>query len=156
MNCRLSSPGCLDDVVLSAHAASAHAQVRDARRRMIGPFLVTRRTSASSAPECDHRGVCGHRLCELIDMSSCSLAIHRSRGCRPGLAPRTVAPEVFDEVRALVATIAARDERVRDAAVRLAQVVRREALDNRNLVALAHDEDADLGAALAALCVRRR
>jgi hypothetical protein len=100
---------------------------------------------------------CRHLLCELIG-DSCSLATNRSRGCRPGLASKDVAPAVFDEVRRLVAVIdpRARDERVRSAAARLAQLVRREALDDRNLVALARDEDPDLAEALAELCVRRR
>jgi hypothetical protein len=100
---------------------------------------------------------CRHLLCELIG-GPCSLATNRTRGCRPGLAPKTAAPEVFDEVRALVAQIDPedRDERGRAAAARLARIIRREALDDRNLVALARDEEPELGAALAALCVRRR
>jgi hypothetical protein len=100
---------------------------------------------------------CRHLLCELIG-GSCSLATNRTRGCRPGLAPKTVALEVFDEVRELVALIDPQtgDERSRSAAARLARIIRREALDDRNLVALARDEEPELGAALAALCVRRR
>lgn len=100
---------------------------------------------------------CRHLLCELIG-GACSLATNRTRGCRPGLAPKTAAPEVFDEVRALVAGIDPQtlDERSRSAAARLAQIIRREALDDRNLIALARDEEPELGAALAALCVRRR
>jgi hypothetical protein len=100
---------------------------------------------------------CRHLLCELIG-GSCSLVTNRSRGCRPGLAPKDVAPAVFDEVRRLLAVIdpRVRDERVRSAAARLAQLVRREALDDRNLVALARDEEPDLAEALAELCVRRR
>jgi len=99
---------------------------------------------------------CGHPLCELIG-GSCSLATGRSRGCRPGLASRTIAPEVFDEVRALVAVIesAAGDEAVREAAVRLAAIVRREARDDRLLVVIARDEEPDLAPALARLCLRR-
>src|SRR5262245_24890965 len=99
---------------------------------------------------------CRHPLCELIG-GACGLATNRTRGCRPGLAPKAAAPEVFDEVRGLVALIdpQARDERSRSAAARLARIIRREALDDRNLVALARDEDPELGAALAALCVRR-
>jgi len=100
---------------------------------------------------------CRHLLCELIG-DSCSLATNRSRGCRPGLASKDVAPAVFDEVRRLLAVIdpRVRDERARSAAARLAQLVRREALDERNLVALARDEEPDLAEALAELCVRRR
>jgi hypothetical protein len=60
---------------------------------------------------------CGHLLCELIDDRSCSLATGRSRGCRPNLTSKTIAPEVIDEVRALLGTIDLRD---RDAAIRLA------------------------------------
>ncbi|HWO21101.1 MAG TPA: hypothetical protein VNO30_20175 [Kofleriaceae bacterium] len=100
---------------------------------------------------------CRHLLCELAG-GTCSLATNRSRGCRPGLASKLVAPAVFDEVRGLLAVIdpQVRDDRVRAAAVRLAQIIRREALDDRNLVALARDEEPDLAAALAELCVRRR
>jgi hypothetical protein len=100
---------------------------------------------------------CGHLLCELID-GSCSLASGRSRGCTPGLAPKNVAPEVFDEVRALLAVIdpEVRDDRSRAAAVRLAEIIRREARDDRNLLALARTDEPELAPALAALCVRRR
>ena len=98
--------------------------------------------------------MCGHPLCELIG-TGCSLATNRSRGCRPQLAAREVAPEVFVEVRALVAAIA-RDAERAGAATRLAQIIRREALDDRNLVVLARDEDPELAAALARLCVRQR
>lgn len=100
---------------------------------------------------------CGHPLCELIG-GDCSLATRRSRGCTPGLASKSVAPEVFDEVRALVAVIDPDrpDERGREAAVRLAAIVRREARDDRLLVVLARDEEPELASALARLCVRRR
>jgi len=100
---------------------------------------------------------CRHLLCELIG-GSCSLATNRTRGCRPGLAPKTVAPEVFDEVRELVALIdpQACDERSRSAAARLARIIRREALDDRNLVALISDDEPELAPALARLCSRRR
>jgi hypothetical protein len=69
-----------------------------------------------------------------------------------------VAPEVFDEVRALVAVIDLDhpDERGREAAVRLAAIVRREAREDRLLVVLARDEEPELASALARLCVRRR
>jgi hypothetical protein len=97
-----------------------------------------------------HTPGCRHLLCERIG-GPCSLATNRSRGCRPGLASKEIAPEIFDEVRALVARL----DRDPPAAVRLAQLIRREALDNRNLVALARDEDPELAAVLAALCVRR-
>jgi hypothetical protein len=100
---------------------------------------------------------CGHLLCELID-DSCSLATGRSRGCRPGLASKSVAPEVFEEVRALLAVIdpRVRDERVHAAAVRLAEIIRREAREDRHLLALASIDEPDLAPALAQLCVRQR
>jgi hypothetical protein len=100
---------------------------------------------------------CGHLLCELIG-GPCSLATRRSRGCRPNLVPRQIAPELLDEVRALLALIdpAVRDPRIREAAVRLAEIVRREALDDRPLLAYARIEEPELAPALARLCVRRQ
>jgi hypothetical protein len=64
---------------------------------------------------------------------------------------REVAPEVFEEIRALLARI---DQR--DAAIQLARIVRREALDDRNLVAIARSEELELADQLAELCTRRR
>jgi len=93
---------------------------------------------------------CGHPLCELIG-GACSLATNRSRGCRPQLAARELAPEVLVELRELLGAIARRE---RPAAVRLAQLIRREALDNRNVLVLAREEDPELAAGLASLCVR--
>lgn len=100
---------------------------------------------------------CGHPICELIERG-CSLATGRSRGCRPNLTSKTVAPEVIDEVRALLAVIDpdARDEPVRQAAIRLAEILRREALDDRPLLAYARREEPELEAPLARLCLRRR
>ena len=98
---------------------------------------------------------CGHPLCELI-ADGCSLASGRSRGCTTGFAAKTIAPEVFDEVRALLAAIEPRNDGARTAAVRLAEIIRREARDDRNLVALARDDEPDLATALADLCLRRR
>jgi hypothetical protein len=100
---------------------------------------------------------CGHLLCELIDRS-CSLATGRSRGCRPNLVSKNVAPDVVDEVRALLAVIDpdVRDERVQKAAVRLAEILRREARDDRHLLAYARIEEPELAPALARLCLRRR
>ena len=100
---------------------------------------------------------CGHLLCELIDRS-CSLATGRSRGCRPGLASRSTAPEVIAEVRALLAVIdpAARDERVKAAAIRLAAIVRSEAREDRYVLAQLRGEDPELAPALATLCLRHR
>ena len=92
---------------------------------------------------------CGHRLCSVIG-GACSLAIVRSHTCRPNVTARDVAPEVLDEVRALLARI---DDR--DAAVQLARIVRREALDDRNLVAIARREELEFAEQLAELCTRR-
>ena len=95
---------------------------------------------------------CGHHLCELIG-GACSLTVTRSRGCRPNLTSRDVAANVIDQVRALVARVTGGD---REAAVELARIIRREALDERNLVAIARRDELDFADALAALCVRRR
>ncbi len=101
--------------------------------------------------------VCGHLLCDLLG-ATCSLATGRSRGCRPNLTSREVAPEILDEVRTLIAAIdpSAFDERGRAAAVRLAQIVRREALDDRNLLVIARRDELDIAPALARLCERKR
>lgn len=106
---------------------------------------------------CEMDADCGHLLCELIERP-CSLATGRSRGCRPGLAAKNVAPEVFEEVRALLAAIDpdVRDERGRVAAVRLAAIIRREALEDRHLLVHARMDEPDLAPALERLCVRRR
>ena len=100
---------------------------------------------------------CGHLLCELIG-GSCSLATRRSRGCRPNVTEKSFAPEVLDEVRALLAVIDpdVRDDRVRTAAARLAAIIRREALDDRHVLAHARIEEPELVPALERLCVRRR
>jgi len=99
---------------------------------------------------------CEHLICEIIG-GDCSLASGRSRGCRPSLASRGVEPAVLDEVRALIAAIDPdrRDEGVRAAAVRLAAIVRREALDNRHLLAIARDEEPELAGLLGRLISRR-
>ena len=95
---------------------------------------------------------CGHPLCALIG-GDCSLATRRSRGCTPGLTSRTVEPEVFDEVRALLPRIEAGD---REAAARLAAIVRREALEDRLLVVIARTEEPELAPALSRWCLRER
>jgi hypothetical protein len=95
---------------------------------------------------------CRHRLCELIGDGACSIASGKSRGCTPGLAPKTTDPAVFDEVRTLLAAITAGD---RDAAIRLAAIVRREARDDRNVLANARDDEPELALPLAELLVRR-
>jgi hypothetical protein len=100
---------------------------------------------------------CGHLLCELIDRP-CSLATGRSRGCRPGLFARSIAPDVFDEVRALLSVIDpdVRDERCHAAAVRLAAIMRREAREDRQMLVHARMDDPELVPALERLCLRRR
>jgi hypothetical protein len=82
---------------------------------------------------------------------ACSLATRRSRGCRPNVTSRELAPETLDEVRTLLARVEARDI---EAAIRLAALFRREALDDRNLIALIRDDDPELAPALARLCLR--
>ena len=95
---------------------------------------------------------CRHPICELIGDDACSIASGRTRGCTPGLAAKTVDPPVFDEVRTLLTAIATGD---RDAAIRLAAIVRREAREDRNLLAQARDDEPELAAQLAELLVRR-
>ncbi len=95
---------------------------------------------------------CGHRLCELIGEAGCAIASGRSRGCTPALSVKTIDAAVFDEVRALVAAVATND---RGAALRLAAIVRREAREDRNLLALAREDEPELAAQLAELLVRR-
>jgi hypothetical protein len=99
---------------------------------------------------------CGHLLCELVP-GSCSLATGRSRGCTPGFGPKTIASEVFDEVRALLAVIDPdrRDEQDSVAARRLAEIIRREARSDRHVLAHARMDEPDLVPALERLCVRR-
>ncbi len=101
-------------------------------------------------------GACTHLLCELIG-GDCSIAINRSGGCHSSLWTKTVAPEVFDEVRALLAAIdpSARTDAGHAAAVRLAQIVRAEALEQRNLLTHAREDDPQLADVLAPLLVRR-
>lgn len=100
---------------------------------------------------------CGHPICELIG-GSCSIATGRSRGCTPTPAAKSVAAEVFDEVKALLAILepGVVDERARAAAVRLAEIIRREARDDRHLLAHARMDEPDLAPLLERLCVRRR
>ncbi len=95
---------------------------------------------------------CRHPICELIGESACSIASGRTRGCTPGLSAKTIEPLVFDEVRALLTAIATGD---RDAAIRLAAIVRREAREDRNLLVQARDDEPELAAQLGALLVRR-
>lgn len=100
---------------------------------------------------------CGHLLCEIID-DACSIATGRSRGCTPSLSSKVIAPEVLDEVRVLLATIdpARPASDTRPAAVRLAEIIRREARDDRHVLALVRVEDPELAPALERLCIRRK
>ena len=95
---------------------------------------------------------CRHPICELIGEDACSIASGRTRGCTPGLAARPMDPAVFDEVLALLPAITTGD---RDAAIRLAAIVRREAREDRNLLAHARDDEPELAVQLAELLVRR-
>jgi hypothetical protein len=107
---------------------------------------------------------CGHLLCQLLG-DECSLASGRSRGCRTG--PRTATPfepELIEEVCALLAQLgppppgdAGAAERQRAAATRLAFLFRREARNDRNLLALAAEDEIEpeLRARLEMLCRRR-
>jgi hypothetical protein len=107
---------------------------------------------------------CGHPLCRLLG-DDCSLASGRSRGCRTG--PRTAPPfepELIDEVSTLLAQLGPSTpgdvdaaDRQRAAATRLAFLFRREARSDRNLLALAAEDEIEpeLRARLEALCRRR-
>jgi len=95
---------------------------------------------------------CRHPICELIGEGACSIASGRTRGCTPAVAAKTIDPSLFDEVRALLTEIGTGD---RDAAIRLAAIVRREAREDRSLLAQARDDDPELAAQLAELLVRR-
>ena len=96
---------------------------------------------------------CGHLLCNIIDGNrTCSIATGRSRGCTPGIAAKTIAPEVFEEVRALLAVV----DTDPAAAVRLAEIIRREARDDRHVLAHARTDEPDLVPDLERLCLRRR
>jgi hypothetical protein len=94
---------------------------------------------------------CRHPLCDLIGDAGCSITSGRSRGCTAVLAEKRVDPAVFDEVRVLLPAIASGD---RDAANQLAAIVRREARDDRHLLAQARDDEPDLARELAKLLVR--
>jgi hypothetical protein len=103
---------------------------------------------------------CGHPLCQLVD-DGCSLATGLSRGCRSG--PYQVEPfeaALIEEVAALLEQLGpasgATDAR-RAAATRLAFLFRREARNDRNLLALATEDELEpeLRARLETLCRRR-
>ena len=94
---------------------------------------------------------CGHPLCALIG-GSCSLLAGFSRGCSSDLRRRSdVDPEVFDEIERLLPLVDGGD---RDAAVRLAAIIRREAREGRGVMAQARDEAPELAPALERLCTR--
>jgi hypothetical protein len=102
---------------------------------------------------------CGHPLCQLVD-DGCSLATGLSRGCRSG--PYQVEPfeaELVAEVSALLEQLGptADGEARRAAATRLAFLFRREARNDRNLLALATEDELEpeLRARLEVLCRRR-
>jgi hypothetical protein len=109
----------------------------------------------------DDAAECGHVLCALVG-GACSLVVGFSRGCSSELrAPSEIEAEVFEEIRGLVDRIGAaraplEEGAARDAAVRLAAIVRREAREGRGVVVQARDEAPELAAALARLCARRR
>jgi hypothetical protein len=69
---------------------------------------------------------------------------------------RSIAPEVLEEVGALLTVIdpAVPDERVRAAAIRLAAIVRREALEDRQLLAHVRVEEPEWAPALERLLRR--
>jgi hypothetical protein len=106
---------------------------------------------------------CGHPLCQLLG-DECSLASRLSRGCRTGPRPATpFAPELIEEVCTLLAQLgpappgdALAADRQRAAATRLAFLFRREARNDRNLLALAVEDELEpeLCARLEALCRR--
>lgn len=100
---------------------------------------------------------CAHLLCEIIG-GPCSLATRRSRGCTRTLSERDLASEIVDEARTLVdqVEVAVHDEGSRAAAVRLAALVRREALEDRNLIALVSGDEPELARRLVRLCFRRK
>jgi hypothetical protein len=107
---------------------------------------------------------CGHPLCALVG-EECSLATGVSRGCRTGpRVGRPFEPELVEEIGALLAQLAPplpgdaeETERRRAAATRLAFLFRREARNDRNLLALAAEDELEpeLGARLDELCRRR-
>jgi len=102
---------------------------------------------------------CGHPLCALIG-GPCSLALSVSRGCRSGPGPsRVIADAIFDEVAMLVEAIdrALAADRAADArapATRLAELIRREARDDRHVLAMARADEVEFVASLARLCAR--
>lgn len=100
---------------------------------------------------------CKHLLCAIIG-GTCSLATGRSRGCRPGLTSRVVEPEVFEEVRGLLAVIDpdVRSDASTAAAARLAEIFRREAREDRHLLGLARIDEPEIAPALERLCSRAR
>ncbi len=105
---------------------------------------------------------CGHRLCALLG-GACSLLAGVSHGSHAGPRPRTtIEPAVYDEIRALLPAIAVDAAGVlpagpgRDAAARLAAIIRREAREGRGVLAQARLDEPDLAGRLDPLCRRPR
>ena len=80
------------------------------------------------------RASCTHALCAMIG-DGCSIAVQRSRGCHASTWAATTSDAVLAEAKALLANLD------RAAAVRLAQLVRMEALEERSLAAQLMDDD---------------
>jgi hypothetical protein len=103
---------------------------------------------------------CGHRLCALLG-GACSLVAGVSHGSHAALRTRTtIAPDVFDEVRGLLPAIDVDHAGelgpgpARDAAARLAAIVRREGREGRSVLAQARLDEPDLVPRLERLCAR--
>lgn len=88
---------------------------------------------------------CSHPLCALIG-GACSITVVRSRGCTPMLGER--AEPDYDELRALL------DAPDRAAAIRIAELVRREALAGGSLLARVRVDEPELAPELARLTSR--
>lgn len=105
---------------------------------------------------------CGHRLCELLG-GACSLIAGVSHGSHAALRARSaIEPDVYDELRALLPQIdgdavgALTPGPARDAAARLAAIVRREAREGRGVLAQARIDEPELAPRLEQLCARDR
>ena len=95
---------------------------------------------------------CGHPLCGLIG-GACSLLAGFSRGCSSDLRRHSdIDPDVFDEIARLLPLVDGGD---RDAAARLAAIIRREAREGHGVVAQSRNEAPELAPALERWCARR-
>lgn len=106
--------------------------------------------------------VCGHHLCALLG-GACSLLAGVSHGSHAGPRPRTtIELAVYDEIRALLPAIAVDAAGVlpagpgRDAAARLAAIIRREAREGRGVLGQARLDEPELAGRLEPLCRRAR